>query len=1380
MSLPSSLGKYFKNWFASSKKLPKQKGKPHRRARLGIEAMEDRITPAVQLDPTFGVGGKVFTDFEASPASTSEGVAVAIQPDGKILAASAAGYLIRLNTDGTLDLTFGNVGKAQFVGTPSAMAIDAAGHIVVAGYTVDDAGFDFAVARYNANGLLDANFDGDGFASVNFRARDFASSVAIDGAGRVIVAGYSSDAETSGNDIAVARFNQDGSLDSTFDGDGKVITAFGTLDDRANSVVVDAWNRIIVAGFTQVTGGSGSQFALVRYNVDGSLDTTFDGDGKVATPIQSSARANDLTIDRSGRIVVAGEAFGTFALARYDSSGALDPTFDGDGTLLIGNASSFNSVAIDDFDRIVAAGYANGQNQDFAVARLNADGTLDSSFDGDGRVLTSIGSSAEDAKSIAIDSLGRIVAMGYFLDGGRNFAAVRYNTDGSLDANFDGDGKRTLTLRASQDFATSMAIDSNGNVLVVGNAASDVALARYHADGSLDPTFGINGKVLTDFAFGGSARGLAIDGMGRFVVAGVANTGNTWDIWVARYNPNGSLDETFDGDGSRIFSLPSTNEDVGGVTVDSSGRIVLAGSSSTQILIIRCNPDGSLDSAFDGDGLATTSFGPGTAWAGSLIIDEMGRIVVSGSTGVGAGVVRFNADGSLDTTFDGDGRAAAGFGSGFENATGLAIDSLGRIVMVGFSDANGGQLDFAIARFNPDGSLDTTFDSDGRVLTPVGPGSDIPGPVVIDSAGRIIVAGHVVNGTNRDIALVRYLNNGSLDTSFDGDGKLITAMGLAEDIVAGMKFDSSGRIVVAGYSVGVREDFSLARFVLSSDPPLISLANDTGRPNDKLTSNGTLSLSGVDQGFTVEYSIDGGSTWASTFTAAEGINHVRVRQADASGNVSAASNPFVFTLDTSAPLIDSLASATPNPRNVPLTSIDVLFSEPIDLATFNYADLVLQRDGSSNLINAASGVSIVTTADPKLYRIQFPTALTAASGSYVLRVTAAGIADLAGNAATNNVQSAWVMNANGIMGVPAITSPTGAVNDATPTITWNAITYAAKYDLWVDNLTTGASQVIRQQNLTGTSFTPSANLSFGEYRMWIRAVNGAGTPGAWGAGVNFRIAAPTVTAPIGTASSDTPTIAWSAVDGASRYDLWVDNVSAGISQVIRRASVTTTSAIPASPLAPGMYRAWVRAFDAVGYSTGWSAASDFTVGIPTVTGPIGTAPSSTPTIAWTALSNVTRYDLWVDNLTTGASPVIRQMSLATNSFDVTTPLSSGQYRVWVRAFNTNGAASPWSKSLDFVVGIPTVTAPIGGGQTTTPTFSWMAVPNAVRYDLWVDNRTTGQSQAIRQTSLTATTYTPTSPLTAGQSYRVWVRSFDAQNLASLWSVFADFAISNVI
>jgi uncharacterized delta-60 repeat protein len=1638
-----SFGKMFKKVFGGEAKFERT-GRLRPRAKPSVEAIEERITPAVHLDPTFGAGGKVFTDFQVNVAPSSEAKAVTVQSDGKILAAGDGGLLVRLNVDGSLDNTFGSEGMAPFAGTVASIAIDGLGRIVVAGSISTETGIDFAVARYNADGSPDTTFDGDGFVVTHLASSiNNASGVAIDASGRIVVAGYSGELDVWLRcDFALVRYNVDGSLDTSFDGDGIVITSFGSFDDRAKGVAIDSMGRIVAVGLTCITDYSGDgndiDFAVARYNDDGSLDTSFDGDGKSVTSFGNGKdEANGVAIDSAGRVVVAGYAGGgSFALARYNVNGSLDSAFDLDGKLTFGNASYLSSVAIDGSNRIVAAGYAYGEWEDFAVIRLNSNGSLDTSFDTDGIVLTPIGTTTDQANSVAVDPQGRIVAAGWSFNAGvRDLSVVRYIANGSLDTAFDGDGKKPIQFRNSQDFASAMAVDSSGNIVVAGSSMWDFAVARYLPNGKLDATFDSDGKLRTNFGFNETASAVAIDGSGRIVVAGYANTGSKDEIFVSRYDTDGTLDSSFDLDGKVRLAIGSASAYVYSMTIDASGRIVLAGETSNNFLLVRLNDDGTLDETFDGDGIAITDFG-GSDFANSVTFDGAGGIVAAGHTTNAFAVARYKSDGSLDAAFGVLGKVKTSFGSSYDTASKVAIDGSGRIVTVGFTAANGGNWDFAAARYLTDGSLDSTFGTAGKAVTPVGGSTDVAKSLAFDAAGRIVVVGHIEVGSDWDIGLIRYTANGVLDTTFGSDGKIILPIGSGDDSPADLMIDNIGRMLVVGTSLGNREDFALLRILPSVPTPLVSLQNDTGLVGDrvtangallvsgvvdgatmeysidggltwstsfsaaegsnsvrvrqsdlagyksaasaafvftldtsvptapgvalqsdtgingdKVTSNGTLSLTGVEQNAAVQYSIDGGDTWTSGFTATPGANAVRVRQTDLAGNVSQASNPFEFTLDTAAPATpsialtndtgllpadrvtkdgslsltgieanaaveylangssiwsssfapvqgansvqvrqtdtagnvslvsdaltftldnstpatptialtsdtgangsdkltkngnlalggteanalveystdgthwsasfspiegpnsvqirqtdvagntsiasaafafaldttaataDSISAISPNPRTTAVTSLDVVFSEAIDLATFGYADLVLQRNGGGNLISGSSGVSISATADPKTYRVQLPSALTAASGAYTFRVTAVGIFDLSGNASTNDVQTTWSTTVNATPGVPTITGPAGIVNDATPTITWTTATYAARYDLWIDNLTTGASQVIRQQNIAGTSFTPTSNLPFGSYRAWVRSISDAGVASAWSVATDFRSATPAITGPVGTSANATPTITWSAVDGAARYDLWLDNQTTGAAQVVRRTDLTSASFTPTSALPAGLYRGWVRAFDAAGNATSWSAASEFSIGIPSVTGPVGTAPSSTPTITWTALADATRYELWVDNLTTGASQVVRQTNVATNSFAISTALASGQYRVWVRAFNASGTATAWSKAFDFRVGIPTVTAPTGVVLTATPTITWTAIAGTLRYDLWVDNLTTGQSPAIRQTNLTTASFTPSNPLTANSTYRVWVRAFDTQGRPSAWSAFADFTIGSLV
>jgi uncharacterized delta-60 repeat protein len=372
---------------------------------------------------------------------------------------------------GDLDASFDSDGKVttDFGGLDEALgvAIQPDGRIVAAGQS----GGDFALARYNRDGSLDTSFDGDGKVTTDFGSPfDLALGVAIQPDGKIVAAG------TSGGDFALARYNRDGSLDTSFDGDGKVTTDFGALDAALGAPAIQPNGRIVAAGYTS----AGGDFALARYNRDGSLDTSFDGDGKVTTDFGSPFdQAEGAAIQPNGRIVAAGfnSAIGDFALARYNGDGTLDTSFDGDGKVMtdFGGFEQAFGVAIQPDGRIVAAG-GGGMGIDFALARYNRDGTLDSSFDGDGKVTTDFGSS-DAALGVAIRPDGKIVAAGITLGVG-DFALAWYNRDGSLDTSFDSDGKVTTDFGGFEG-AAGVAVQPDGGIVAAGQSGGDFALARY-------------------------------------------------------------------------------------------------------------------------------------------------------------------------------------------------------------------------------------------------------------------------------------------------------------------------------------------------------------------------------------------------------------------------------------------------------------------------------------------------------------------------------------------------------------------------------------------------------------------------------------------------------------------------------------------------------------------------------------------------------------------------------------------------------------------------------------------------------------------------------------------------------------------------------------
>jgi len=372
------------------------------------------------LDPTFDGDGRVTTGLW-------EARGVAIQADGKIVAAGFEGgftvALARYQPDGSLDPTFGSDGivLTDFgsLGATFAVVIQEDGKIVTAGYVYVGNTSDFALGRYNIDGSLDHSFDGDGMVTTDFGGDDEARAVALQADGKIVAAGCTGARVCASANFALARYGADGSLDRTFDGDGKVTTDFGGAYDAARGVAIQADGKIVAAGVGFLSGTS--NFAIARYGTDGSLDPTFDGDGKTTTDFGGAYdAARGVAIQQDGRIVAAGEAFISgsqlFALARYNPNGSLDPAFDGDGKVTSdfpGSNEAATALVIQRDGMIVAAGFAHTETVDFALARYKTDGSLDASFGGgDGKVTTDFSANLDEAYAVAIQADGKIVTAG--------------------------------------------------------------------------------------------------------------------------------------------------------------------------------------------------------------------------------------------------------------------------------------------------------------------------------------------------------------------------------------------------------------------------------------------------------------------------------------------------------------------------------------------------------------------------------------------------------------------------------------------------------------------------------------------------------------------------------------------------------------------------------------------------------------------------------------------------------------------------------------------------------------------------------------------------------------------------------------------------------
>jgi uncharacterized delta-60 repeat protein len=734
------------------------------------------------LDTTFASAGFVREIVSVDSVDLIRGTD--IQPDGKIVVAGYVSYgltaacgIARYNTDGSFDTSFDGDGKViGEIGNSFNcydVAIQSDGKIIAVGFVTNGSNSDFAVIRFNANGSLDLTFDGDGKVVTDFSGVfDYGYAVAVQSDDKIVVAGRTSGV---GDDFAVARYHPNGSLDASFDGDGKVITNVVSGADASRALAIQADGKIIVAGNSSGSGsGDTNEFSLVRYNSNGSLDTSFNFNGKVLTDISGSHdNVNAIAIQPDGKIIAAGQSLTTnnnwlFSLARYNPDGSLDTSFDNDGKLTtsILNSNIAYSLSLQTDGKIVAAGSANNtfMFMSFAVVRFNSDGSPDTSFDGDGKLVTSVSSGDSSAYATAIQADGRIVAAGFsdsFIAGTQDFTIVRYNPNGSLDTSYDGDGKTISGIGSRSSSSRATAIQTDGKIVVVGNGSNgsnkDFAVVRYHRNGSLDSSFDGDGRVLTDFLnYFDSATSLAIQADGKIVVGGSARGGSA----LARYNTNGSLDTTFDGDGKIIGS---TLVSIFAVAIQANGKIVTAGYGSN-----------------------------------SLNLDF--------------GLVRYNTDGSLDPSFDGDGNVLTDFSGRSDGAIAMIIQANGKIVAAG-SSSDGTNDDFALARYNTDGSLDTSFDDDGKVLTDFSGNSNSLKAMALQADGKIVVAGADFDGSNNDFAIAKYNADGSLDASFDGDGKVTTSLSSAYDIANSVAVQTDGKIIAAGYiDNNSIEDFALVRY----------------------------------------------------------------------------------------------------------------------------------------------------------------------------------------------------------------------------------------------------------------------------------------------------------------------------------------------------------------------------------------------------------------------------------------------------------------------------------------------------------------------------------------------------------------------------------------
>ena len=589
----------------------------------------DRLNADGSQDPSFTA--PLITGYDLSPGGPA---AVAIYPDGKILIGGGfrvvdgqiRSSLARLHPNGSLDASFVPGTSDNDLSVVSSIVLQPDGKALIAGQSMTTR--NDSVARVNPDGSLDqANF-------FSVRMDDFVTSVALQADGKLIVADYSG---------AIKRLNQDGSLDPAFN---------AGADRGVFAMALRADGKILIGGaFNKVSGIDRDRIA--RLNADGTLDTAFNaGPGPHPSIFAVAVLPNALTIIGGRDLAGTGEINPFDRLIRLHPDGSRDGTFTTEGTGIGGEVYSLlpqpdGKVLISGAFRSINRTRLRGNN-----ARLNADGSFDSTFDPGG-----------PAGNILLQPDGKIIIGGsniYF--SGQNSIA-RFNADGSADTGF------SLGTGADSGIRT-VALLGDGRLLVGGgfgsiNGTPRNGIARLNSDGSLDTTF-----TADLFEFGNSIRSIVVQPDGKALIGGeFSSADNTKRYGMVRLNANGSLDSSF----THVAVSNGFPIDVTTIALQQDGRVIIGGyfhfvHGTARDGIARLNANGTLDTAFNPD--PETVFG-----AGPIALQVDGKALVgAGASGASGGIVRLNLDGSLDDTFQ-----APVVG----NVPSIAVQSDGNILVAG-------------------------------------------------------------------------------------------------------------------------------------------------------------------------------------------------------------------------------------------------------------------------------------------------------------------------------------------------------------------------------------------------------------------------------------------------------------------------------------------------------------------------------------------------------------------------------------------------------------------------------------------------------------------------------------------------------------------------
>lgn len=751
--------------------------------------------------------------------------------------------LVRYTREGTLDRSFAMGGMVFTAlptvpfGTVSDAAFQTDGKLVVAVRSFARSG-DFALLRYLPAGDLDPGFGAAGTVTASAGFPLAVVSLALQPDGKILVAGTpqpltgamvmasgTADPCPGPRDgrFFLARYQNDGRTDTSFAGEGLQVVTISAF--RAVTAFAFQPEGKIVIG-----GDADCHFALARYDLEGNPDRTFGTDGVVTSNVGRSA-LSPLTVQPDGKIVGMGYAYDDLLAVRYNADGSVDSSFGANGTVTIPLGDKA-AVSHQPDGTLVIAGYLYQEaDPDFAVLRYHPDGTLDTTFGAGGIVTTHYRDIAngdqcetaiprlpevvrgytgppplvlrDGAAAVLVQPDGRIVVAGtadYAL------ALVRYNPDGALDRSFGTGGTVTVRIGAhpkAPDLASALALQPDGKIVVSGAAnlgwggSYRVFLVRYNPDGSLDPHFGAGGKIAPLLGSTSSVLAVLPDGHIVVVVGPTESWPTNW--FLVRLRPDGSLDARFGAGGESMIDL----QDIHSALVQPDGQLLIAGVRVVrqtrsrvdhEYILQRYRRDGTVDVSFGAQGKVALDRQAEKVSPLLFALQPDGKIVGAGwvpsvnESQAELRFVRYNPDGRRDRTVAAERHVAAlprhSWSEGKKSVWPLVAVSpcLGLCHLAVQEDGNIlvlGNLGYTslLLRYSPTGTVDEGFGTGGMVLASAGSDGDVMRRVAFQRDGKIVLAGTCANARHTNFAVLRYLPDGSLDPTFGGDGRVTTRVG---------------------------------------------------------------------------------------------------------------------------------------------------------------------------------------------------------------------------------------------------------------------------------------------------------------------------------------------------------------------------------------------------------------------------------------------------------------------------------------------------------------------------------------------------------------------------------------------------------------------------